>query len=328
MLSYCVLFLSSNAILAQSPPQVELLFSEALEAKLSNIKVYNTSGVVVDAGDLGVDSSNTERMTVSLPPLPDGVYSVAWQVVSQTDGHQTAGSFPFAVGKVDASTLPTEQTSNTNLPISALIGKWLLLASVALLAGQFTSIFFIWNPALRSNKEEQGLPDRLSLNWDRIYTIGLFGALFAIGLGVLAQAGQTTGHELAFPWSKEAGQVLAETCFGVIWLVRMVLVLIGLWLVLSRTATWKHPARFVVGLALLLTISLTSHAATEIHPLLPVGSDWLHLIGMAFWFGGLVHLIIGLTILRKVEGRREQILSIQWRNDSRCWRSQAFRSWV
>ena len=57
------------------------------------------------------------------------------------------------------------------------------------------------------------------------------------------------------------------------------------------------------GLALLLTISFTSHTATEIHPLLPVGSDWFHLIGMAFWFGGLVHLIVGLAILRKVGGR-------------------------
>ncbi len=205
----------SNAILVQSPPQVELLFSEPLESKLSTIKVYNTNGEVVDAGDSGVDASNSERMIVSLPSLPDGVYSVAWQVVSQIDGHQTVGSFPFAVGKIDASTLPAEEQTSTNLPISALIAKWLLLACVAVLAGQFTSIFFIWDFALRSNKEEPGLSDRLSLNWDRIYTIGLFGALFAIGLGVLAQAGQTTGHELAFPWSKETGQVLAETRFGV-----------------------------------------------------------------------------------------------------------------
>ena len=303
MLSYCVPFQMRMRSLLSHLHKSSFYLASRWNRNSAHIKVYNTNGEVVDAGDLGVDASNSERMIVSLPSLPDGVYSVAWQVVSQIDGHQTVGSFPFAVGKIDASTLPAEEQTSTNLPISALIAKWLLLASVALLAGQFTSIFFIWDSALRSNKEEPGLSDRLSLNWDRIYTIGLFGALFAIGLGVLAQAGQTTGHELAFPWSKETGQVLAETCFGVIWLVRMVLVLIGLWLVRSRTATWKHPARFVVGLALLLTISLTSHAATEIHPLLPVGSDWFHLIGMAFWFGGLVHLIVGLAILRKVGGR-------------------------
>jgi len=294
----------TNAVLAQSPAQVELLFSEPLEAKLSTIKVYDSTGVIVDAGDSGVDSANSERMTVSLPALPNGVYSVAWQVVSQIDGHQTAGSFPFAVGSVDVSTLPAEQdATNTSLPISALIAKWLLLASVALLAGQFISILFIWNPALTSSKDEPGLSNRLSWAWENIYVIGLFGALLAIGLGVLSQAGQATGHELAFPWSKETGQVLSETRLGVIWLTRIVLVLIGFWLVRSNPPKWKHPTQFGIGLALLLTISLTSHAATELHPFFPVVDDWLHLIAMAFWFGGLAHLIAGLAILRKAGGQ-------------------------
>ena len=294
----------ANAVLAQSPPQVELLFSEPVEAKLSTIKVYDSNGVIIDAGDLAVDSSNAERMTVSLPPLADGVYSVSWQVLSQIDGHQTAGSFPFAVGNVDASTLPAEeQTTNTSLPMGALIAKWLLLASAALLAGQFTSVFFVWNPALRSSHATSGLFNRLSRIWDNIYKVGSLGVFLAFGLGVLAQAGQTTGHELAFPWSKEAGQVLAETRLGVIWLVRMAFALIGFWLVQSRPARWKQPSRWAVGLALLLTISLTSHAATEIHPLLPITDDWLHLVAMSFWFGGLAHLITGLAILRKMEGR-------------------------
>jgi len=292
----------ANAVLAQSPTQVELLFSEPLETNLSTIKVYDSDGAIVDAGDSSVDSNNPERMTISLPSLPDGIYSVAWQVLSQTDGHLTAGSFPFAVGNISASTLPEEQQT-TRLPISALIAKWLLLASSALLAGQFVSIFFIWDPALKSNPEEPGLSNRLSLVWDEIYKIGLIGALLAIGLGILAQAGQTTGHELAFPWSKEAGQVLAETRLGVTWLVRMALVLTGFWFVRSRKVAWKQPARFVTSLALLLTISLTSHAATEVHPVLPVGSDWLHLITMSFWFGGLAHLITGMAVLRKTGER-------------------------
>ena len=35
-------------------------------------------------------------MTVSLPSLPDGVYTVSWKALSSTDGHVTTGTFPFA----------------------------------------------------------------------------------------------------------------------------------------------------------------------------------------------------------------------------------------
>jgi len=69
----------------------------------------------------------------------------------------------------------------------------------------------------------------------------------------------------------------------------------------SRAAARKGVGRFVVGLLLLLSISLSSHAATEPEPLLPVAADWLHLIGMAFWFAGLAHLIIALMVLREAQ---------------------------
>jgi copper transport protein len=318
----------SNATLAQSPKQVELLLSEPLETNLSTIKVYDSNGQAVDEGDASVDPSNPERMTVSLSPLPDGIYTVSWQALSQIDGHVTAGSFPFAVGTVDTSAMPeVEQTTGANMPISALIAKWLLLASAAILAGQYLSKFFIWNPyllrplfkgglsshwnsSIASSDEEAGLFKRLSAAWDVLYRIGLFGILFAFALGVSSQAGQATGHELALPWANETVQVLTSTRLGLLWLVRLVLALIGLWIMRGRSISWKGMGQFIVGLALLLTISLTSHSATELHPFLPVLGDWLHLIGMSFWFGGLAHLIVGLAILKNGEaGSRVRVAS-------------------
>src|SRR5260221_9628198 len=77
----------ANAVLKQAPVQVELFFSESVEAKLSTIKVYNTSGNEVDVGDVRVDPADSTRMTVSLHTLSDGVYTVTWKAVSATDGH-------------------------------------------------------------------------------------------------------------------------------------------------------------------------------------------------------------------------------------------------
>src|ERR1700690_2978085 len=126
-----------NAVLAQPPAQVELFFSETVEPSLSTISVFDSSGKAVDLGDVRVDTNDPTRMTVSVGSLPNGVYTVAWKAISATDGHLTSGSFPFAIGNGNAAALAAQTTTtNAQLPASALISKWLMLASLALLVGQ------------------------------------------------------------------------------------------------------------------------------------------------------------------------------------------------
>ena len=61
----------ANAVLEQSPAQIELFFSETLETELSSITVYDSNNLIVDAGDVRVDPADAKRMTVSLRSLPD-----------------------------------------------------------------------------------------------------------------------------------------------------------------------------------------------------------------------------------------------------------------
>src|ERR1044072_5340731 len=148
------LLLRSNpraiAVRRHPPVQVERFFSEPVEATLSTIQTFNSNGTQVEVGDVRVDSSDPTRMTVSLHTIGDGVYTVTWKAVSAIDGHQTTGSFPFAVGTTSPSLLPaSQQTSSSSLPISALIAKWILLASAALLTGQFAFTKIVWQPALK-----------------------------------------------------------------------------------------------------------------------------------------------------------------------------------
>ena len=144
--------------------------------------------------------------------------------------------------------------------------------------------------------------------WDVLYKAGLYGIVLSFIVGILSQAGQTTGHELAFPWANETLQILTGTRLGVIWLLRLLLALLGFLAIRIRSVKWRGIANFTVGMVLLLTISLTSHSATELHPFLPVLADWLHLTGMAFWFGGLAHLIIGLIILKNEDGELRTVV--------------------
>ena len=293
---------AANATLTEGPAQVELYFTEALEPTLSTVSVFDSNGNVVDLGDIKVDPSDPTRMTVSLHSLTDGVYTVSWKAISATDGHLTTGSFPFAVGSGNAQALAARTTqTNAGLPASALISKWLLLASLALLVGQIPFIYLIWKPAVRLSG--QSLPYRVvePLVWETVTKIGLIALFLGLAIGILSEAGQATGNELAWPWSAEASRVILQTRLGLIWLARLGLAFADVWLIKSRSAKWKPWAALAAGFGLLFTISLTSHAATETDYLLPVLSDSLHMTGMCFWFGGLAYLLTGLRVIRELD---------------------------
>lgn len=78
-----------------APASVTINFSGALEPKFSMITVTNAAGHVVnkEASTVGSDS---KVMTVALPPLPPGMYTVHWVGVS-TDTHRSQGDYKFTV---------------------------------------------------------------------------------------------------------------------------------------------------------------------------------------------------------------------------------------
>lgn len=299
---------AANAVLEQPPVQVELFFTETLEPRLSSIQVFDSNNAAVDAGDVRVDPSDPTRMTVTLHRLSDGVYTVTWKALSTVDGHQTVGTFPFAVGKVNAAVVSgILQSTTARLPFSALVAKFLLLASLAILMGQRLFIALVWNPALKSDQSGVSKPDV----WAKLYRIGLIGVLLSIGVGILSQAGQAVGAELSYPWNLHTGHILTGTRLGVIWLARLALAILAVWLAGWQESPLRDWAGFVVNLALLLSVALTSHAATELRPFFPVLGDWLHLIGMTFWLGGLIHLFTGIRQLQGLDDRtRTSLISL------------------
>src|ERR1700752_1220886 len=275
----------ANAVLQQAPVQVELFFSETLVPGLSSITVIDSNNLTVDAGDVRVDPSDPTRMTVTLHALPDGVYTVSWKALSAIDGHQSVGTFPFAVGDASASAVQSiQQTTTARLPFSALFSKFLFLVSLTLLVGQRLFIWLLWEPTLKLNPNPSLVVTRPAI-WATLYRSALIGVLISIGLGILSQAGQTTGREMSLPWDLETGRILAETRLGVIWLARLALAMFAVWLAASNESRLKDRIAFAVILALLFTVTLTSHAATEAKPILPLLADLIHRLGMTFWLG-------------------------------------------
>ena len=88
-----------DSVLEEPPERVVIRFTEPLEPSFSEIRVLDSSGARVDNGDSAVDPANPVVMSVSLPPLADGTYTVGWKNVSTVDGHGVRGSFVFSIGE-------------------------------------------------------------------------------------------------------------------------------------------------------------------------------------------------------------------------------------
>ena len=85
-----------RATLADKPDRVQLWFNERLEPAFSSVSVWSSAGTQVDAGDSRVAHDDAKHLSVTLPPLPPGAYTVRYRVLS-VDGHVVDSSFSFTI---------------------------------------------------------------------------------------------------------------------------------------------------------------------------------------------------------------------------------------
>lgn len=86
---------SDGALLSEPPQSVVLTFDEALIPEVDSISINDAAGNVVASPAVEPVGST---LTVPWPAgLPDGVYQVAYRVVSG-DGHPVIGAISFTIG--------------------------------------------------------------------------------------------------------------------------------------------------------------------------------------------------------------------------------------
>ena len=87
---------ASRAVLSQTPAQVQLWFSERLEARFCQVSLWNAAGQRVEIGDIQVDPAEPNKLSVGLPALATGIYTVKYRVLS-VDSHIVENQFTFTV---------------------------------------------------------------------------------------------------------------------------------------------------------------------------------------------------------------------------------------
>lgn len=270
---------ADGAQLDASPPRIALTFTETPDPDLSSIDLLDGSGNAVALGEVRRDAADPDTLVAPIDgTLADGTYTVAWRVVSQEDGHATAGAFAFGVGEAPSETPVTPEAPSTpDVSPLAVLGKVLLYVGLALLVAAAV----VGPVALRGE-----IPARRPL-------------LLASGVTALV------GSVLLFVAEARILGVglreLAGSAAGALFL--RVVVAAAVAAVLAGVAAFvPGPTTLLLAgggaAAAMLMRADGGHAAAASPAWLQVGLQWIHFLAVGIWIGGLA-LVLGFLRARR-----------------------------
>ena len=325
---------AKDAVVSVSPGQVRLWFSEDLNPALSTVTIVNQANAQVDAGNAHVSAGDPREMDIALKPhLPPAVYVVIYRSASNADGHLLSGSFLFTVVGPDGTaptgrpgSLPGINTlgggSRTASPAGQLDGPALVnllmitLMEVGAVFWVGTSLWlrFVLAPVAAEHEEMHSVSQRVRARFVRRFALPtLLVMLLAHGGLLLGQALTLTGGQLDRALAPSIlGSLVTSGRFGLFWLIRVSILLLAL--LLSTFEVWdiqrlrqvNHVLQWgqlLLGLALLIAMALSSHAAAVTGSIVTTAlvADWLHLIAAALWVGGMGAIaVVYLPTLRQI----------------------------
>ena len=321
-----------NAVLAQSPIEVLIWFTESVEIGFSEIQVFDPTGSRQDNGDTHVHSDPTNPGVTLKPNLPQGTYTVAWRVLSAVDGHRTAGTFAFTVGQAPVG--PPQPGAITQEPVFddggsapprwlAVITRWLAFAAMAALIGAVIFPAIVLPAGLRAIKADERTAEEIARRTSRVIAGTIIASLAVVTISTAVSLwlqGWAAGGEAGS--LSTIREVWSDTRFGEILTLRVSIIVGAILLsalalprlrsLLARSELLEPAwvALAICAFALPLTTSLNSHAAAErSNTELYVASDWLHLVAGSIWIGGLLQLVLLTPIVLSLTERRASFLA-------------------
>jgi copper transport protein len=278
---------AANASLLEPPDELRLTFSEPIDPELAFVDLLDASLQRV-TGLGGVATTDGDRaLVVPLPVLASGTYTVTYQVVSAVDGHATTGIFAFVIDPTGTEAPPPIARGATSPSVDGwtIAGRWLALGGGLVALG---SLLLWWRSRTLL---PTGAPRRPPWGLVAVAAILAFVGLAAY-LTLAARPIVAAVPERAAGWPLDFAAPYGTTPFAMAMRVALagtfvasVLALIG-WGV--RRGSIDGAAAVGASLALgvgLAGMSLAAHAAAG--GLAFAAVDWLHLVAVAAWLGGL-----------------------------------------
>ncbi|MEZ0159501.1 copper resistance protein CopC [Streptomyces griseorubens] len=309
---------AQGAVVDTAPTQVSLTFSEPVAVGDDSVRVLDPKGERVDKG-VPANPGGTTYGVRLVSGLPDGTYTVAYQVVS-ADSHPVAGAFTFSIGAPSETTVSVSAQGSDDGLVGWLygFGRYVSYAGFVVLAGGAAFVLACWAPGARVRAVQ------------RLVVSGWL-ALTAATLGLLMLRGSyTTSGKIGDVFDLELLGDVLQTKTGAALVSRLLLlaaaalfiaVLFGAY---ARTADGGAPDHaaegdggsdgegdggepdkrdLTFGLALGGTVvaaglaaswAMSEHASQGLQAGVAMPVDVVHLLAVAAWLGGLTALLVAL----------------------------------
>ncbi|MFE5025402.1 copper resistance CopC/CopD family protein [Streptomyces sp. NPDC056656] len=293
-----------GAVVEQAPTRVSLTFSEEVAMSAGSVRILDPAGKRVDTGRT-TDLGGTTYGVPLHSGLPDGTFTVAYQVVS-ADSHPVSGAFTFSIGAPSKTTaaLP-DQTAGGGV-VGGLYGvaRYLSYGGFILTVGGAAFVLACW-------------PRGAGVRPVQRVVVGGWITLTGATLAMLLTRGSYTG-------SGAVGDIFDLTLLGQVLQTKSGAALVSRLLLLAAAALFiavlfgayekrtdpKEKKDLTFGLAiggavvaagLAATWAMAEHASTGIQAGLAMPVDVLHLLAVAAWLGGLVTLLVALYRAPSIE---------------------------
>ncbi len=267
---------ASGAQPDKAPDAVTIVFTETPEPSLSSIHVLDASGAPFERGRPTPVAGQPKTLRMRVKTLPQGVYTVSWRVVSRVDGHATAGSFAFGVGVTPGPVAPgTSGAAPRASPPSSVevAGRWLFFVGLIGVVGGS------WVTASAPGDAPRGTRTLAGRGW----------FITVAGLIVLAEAQRRAA---------EAGVGgLLKTPLGHALIWRAVALAVAGLALFAASRSLGRRRRMLLWLSVLAGAGAAfahvaaGHAAAASPEWAEVPAQWVHIVAVSVWLGGLAALL-------------------------------------
>jgi len=291
-----------DARLAESPPYVELVFNESVDARAAFLQVLDSDSKAVAKG-APEPAAGGRGVRAALPELGEGHYTVSYRVIS-ADGHPVSGAFVFTVGEPPARPAaedynPHRQIGHVHdhgtggLTLDAFLlyaARFLYYAGLLAAAG-----LALWSWQRRAPEEVRDAREA------GIRLAGRFLVLAALCHVFFQLNDLNRGLPL-----EEWVRVLTRTAMGGLLLATLGLAVLSLALAVSGPLV-----RLLWAAAALAVEAGNGHAAAGGFPALTIALDAVHLAAASLWAGGLL-LLVAVWRRQPTEAARFALLFSRW----------------
>jgi copper transport protein len=298
--------------LSSPPPEVQLQFSEPVEAQFGTIRVVDNNGHDVTTGGL-LRTQGGRLVSVAIRPHA-GTNIVIWQVVS-SDGHVERGNYEFFLGapsKTPPHITASQQVASPAAGWTYGTFRFGWFAGLFALIGLVVVWTLVWRPVAAAGETATAAAPALTRGIRR-FRWALAGAwvlLVVCGVGVLVgQAAADAGRSLGWAAQPSSVKEVLKTSAGHYWrdaliLAAALIVPVAVTIVAAGRSRrgWRWVERSAIALLLAMAAGVAlataqeGHARTVGHSATGVPALTIHLVAVGVWVGGLGALLLLVTV--------------------------------